>query len=66
MDVGAKKPKYNGTFDCFLKVTKQEGITGLWKGAGANIARGFGATLVLVIYDDAKKWAHKMIGSDDH
>merc|ERR1711871_1226375 len=27
---------YKGTFDCFVKVAKEEGFTGLFKGAGAN------------------------------
>lgn len=57
MDVGAKVKAYNGTIDCFMKIAKNEGLPGLWKGAASNIARGFGATLVLVIYDDAKAWA---------
>jgi solute carrier family 25 (adenine nucleotide translocator) protein 4/5/6/31 len=61
MDVGKKKKKYNGTLDCLVKVTKNEGVTGLWKGALSNVFRGMGATLVLVIYDDAKAWAEKKI-----
>jgi len=57
MDVGAKVKTYNGTIDCGMKIIKTEGVAGLWKGAASNIARGLGATLVLVIYDDAKEWA---------
>jgi len=59
MDVGKKEKTYKGTFDCFFKIAKTEGVTGLWKGALSNIARGFGATLVLVIYDDAKAFAYR-------
>ena len=35
---------------------------GLYCGALANVYRALGATLVLVIYDDAKKWAYKRMG----
>ena len=41
---------------------QKEGVNGLFKGAGANVARSLGATLVLVIYDDAKAWAYKKLG----
>ena len=61
MDVGKKVPKYNGTFDCARKICAEEGVPALWKGALSNVARGFGATLVLVIYDDFKAWAYKKL-----
>jgi len=54
MDVGKAKKEFNGTADCFNKILKNEGTAGLFRGAGANVARSLGATLVLVIYDDAK------------
>ena len=53
---------YNGTLDCFQKIARTEGVAGLWAGALSNVARGFGATLVLVIYDDFKAWATKAFG----
>lgn len=62
MDVGKKEKTYKGTMDCFRKIVAQEGLKGLWKGALSNIARGFGATLVLVIYDDAKAFAYSKYG----
>jgi solute carrier family 25 (adenine nucleotide translocator) protein 4/5/6/31 len=61
LDVGKAKKKYKGTIDCFFRIAKQEGVGGLWKGAVSNIARGFGATLVLVIYDDFKSFAYKFV-----
>ena len=63
MDVGKKKKdkKYKGTIDCAVRVAKEEGVAGLWKGALSNVFRGMGATLVLVIYDDAKAWAERKI-----
>jgi len=52
----ATKPKaeqmYDGMNDCFNKIMKQEGPKGFFKGAGANILRGTGAAMVLVMYDE--------------
>merc|ERR1712151_325825 len=52
----ATKPKeqqiYNGMADCFSKIYKNEGAKGFFKGAGANILRGTGAAIVLVMYDE--------------
>ena len=52
----ATKPKdqhyYNGTRDCFKKILQQEGIKGLFKGVVANLSRGTGAAIVLVMYDE--------------
>jgi solute carrier family 25 (adenine nucleotide translocator) protein 4/5/6/31 len=42
---------YKGTFDCFKKVMKDEGITAFFKGAGANALRTVGSAMVLVLYD---------------
>jgi len=46
------KQMYTGTIDCFAKVFKQKGMNGFFKGAGANILRGAGGSLVLVMYDE--------------
>jgi len=52
----ATKPKaeqmYNGMGDCFAKILKNEGPKGFFKGALANILRGTGAAIVLVMYDE--------------
>merc|ERR1711934_788059 len=52
----ATKPKaeqmYEGMGDCFSKIMKNEGTKGFFKGAGANILRGTGAAIVLVMYDE--------------
>merc|ERR1711959_333222 len=41
---------YKGTLDCGAKILKTEGFNGMYKGALANIFRGVGASLVLVLY----------------
>merc|ERR1711907_606636 len=43
---------YKGTIDCGAKILKTEGFNGMYKGALANIFRGVGASLVLVLYGE--------------
>merc|ERR1711981_764061 len=43
---------YKGTIDCGAKILKTEGMGGVYKGALANIFRGVGASLVLVLYGE--------------
>merc|ERR1712003_160457 len=45
---------YNGTVDCGVKILRDEGFSGMYKGALANIFRGVGASLVLVLYGEIK------------
>merc|ERR1712110_191822 len=56
LQIEASKPKaeqmYKGMPDCFAKILKNEGPKGFFKGALANILRGTGAALVLVMYDE--------------
>lgn len=47
---------YTSTFDCFKKILKNEGVGGFYKGAWANVLRGAGGALVLVFYDELKKF----------
>merc|ERR1712149_13832 len=39
--------KYNGSLDCTMQIMKTEGVTSLFKGAGANILRGMAGAGVL-------------------
>ena len=43
---------YKGMGDCFAKILKAEGPGGFFKGALANVLRGTGAAIVLVMYDE--------------
>lgn len=56
LQIEAGKPKadqiYSGMADCFGKIMKAEGPGGFFKGAMANILRGTGAAIVLVMYDE--------------
>eukprot|EP00657_Telonema_sp_P-1_P011400 TRINITY_DN64_c0_g1_i2.p1 TRINITY_DN64_c0_g1~~TRINITY_DN64_c0_g1_i2.p1 ORF type:complete len:109 (-),score=50.05 TRINITY_DN64_c0_g1_i2:163-489(-) len=51
-DMAQDKRMYKGTMDCAAKVLKNEGFGGMYKGALANIFRGVGASLVLVLYGE--------------
>lgn len=56
LQIEASKPKdqqmYNGMMDCVAKIHAKEGTKGFFKGALANIVRGTGAAIVLVMYDE--------------
>jgi solute carrier family 25 (adenine nucleotide translocator) protein 4/5/6/31 len=58
LQIEASKPVseqiYKGVPDCFAKILKNEGPGGFFKGALANIVRGTGAAIVLVMYDEIK------------
>lgn len=43
---------YKGALHCGQKIVADEGFAALFKGAGANVLRGTGAALVLVIYGE--------------
>ena len=58
LQMQSEKPQsewvYKGTSDCFAKIMKDEGVTALFKGAGANALRTVGSALVLVLYGEIK------------
>lgn len=64
MQSGEKEAaKYTGTIDCFQKILKEQGPKAFFKGAGANIIRGAGGSLVLVGYDELQAlFAPKLAG----
>ena len=56
MQAGKKEKLYNGTLDCWGKILKNEGGSAFFKGAWSNVLRGAGGALVLVLYDEIKKY----------
>lgn len=46
-----KDKMYDGTWDCFKKIYKDEGGKAFFKGCLSNVLRGTGGALVLVFYD---------------
>jgi len=63
LQIEASKPAnekiYNGMADCFQKILKKEGPKGFFKGAFANILRGTGAAIVLVLYDEIMNFVNR-------
>jgi len=55
-ELPVEKRMYKGALHCAGKIVKDEGMSAMFKGAGANILRGTGAALVLVFYGEAKNW----------
>ena len=47
---------YTGTMDCARKIAKNEGSTAFFKGNLSNMYRSVGSSLVLVLYDEFKRW----------
>jgi solute carrier family 25 (adenine nucleotide translocator) protein 4/5/6/31 len=45
---------YKGAANCLTKIMADEGTAALFKGAGANVLRGTGAAMVLVLYNEIK------------
>lgn len=63
LQIEASKPKseqiYNGMVDCGKKILASEGPGGFFKGALANVLRGTGAAIVLVLYDEIMNAVNK-------
>merc|ERR1719461_697604 len=45
---------YKSSMDCGMQIVKNEGVASLFKGAGANILRGIGGSLVISGFDKVK------------
>ncbi|OQS00195.1 Mitochondrial Carrier (MC) Family [Thraustotheca clavata] len=51
------RPLYNGTFDAFRKIVRQEGFLGLYKGFGASLLNIFIGNLYISVYEFTHKLA---------
>jgi len=56
MQSGRKDILYKNTWDCAVKIVKNEGPRAMFKGALSNVFRGTGGALVLAIYDEIQKY----------
>lgn len=60
LDNAGKGKYYNGVVDCFWKICKTEGVSGMYKGFWPNYLRmAPHSTLVLLFYDEAKAFRDK-------
>jgi solute carrier family 25 (adenine nucleotide translocator) protein 4/5/6/31 len=55
MQSGAKVKKFTGPVDCFKKLYQKNGLRGFYKGCMTDCLTGLGTSLILVLYEDAKK-----------
>merc|ERR1712146_211151 len=55
-DKPAEERLYKSAIDCFIKVSKNEGAAGMYKGLIPELFRGLGGPLVLTAYDRIKLW----------
>uniref|UniRef100_A0A0N5C405 ADP/ATP translocase n=1 Tax=Strongyloides papillosus TaxID=174720 RepID=A0A0N5C405_STREA len=55
MQSGRKEVLYKNTWDCTVKIIKNEGFKAMFKGSLSNIFRGTGGALVLAIYEEIQK-----------
>jgi solute carrier family 25 (adenine nucleotide translocator) protein 4/5/6/31 len=53
-DKPAEERMYKSAIDCFVKVSKNEGAAGMYKGLIPELFRGLGGPLVLTAYDRIK------------
>ena len=53
-DKPAEERLYKSAIDCFIKVSKNEGAAGMYKGLIPELFRGLGGPLVLTAYDRIK------------
>jgi len=64
LQIEASKPAnekiYHGMADCCKKILAKEGPKGFFKGAFANILRGTGAAIVLVLYDEIMNFVNRI------
>lgn len=56
MQSGRKDILYKNTWDCAVKIVKNEGMKAMFKGSLSNVFRGTGGALVLAIYDEIQKF----------
>ena len=54
--VDSKGPKYSGNYDITVRIIKEEGLRGFYKGFGVNLVKGFiQRGLYFYCYEIAKK-----------
>eukprot|EP01015_Nassula_variabilis_P020033 TRINITY_DN343_c0_g1_i12.p1 TRINITY_DN343_c0_g1~~TRINITY_DN343_c0_g1_i12.p1 ORF type:complete len:325 (-),score=73.03 TRINITY_DN343_c0_g1_i12:117-1091(-) len=56
MQSGRSDQLYKGSIDCFARIQKEEGFKAFFKGNMSNIMRSVGSSMVLVLYDEFKRF----------
>ncbi|KEP60973.1 UNVERIFIED_CONTAM: ADP/ATP translocase [Hammondia hammondi] len=47
---------YRNTWACAGRIAREEGVAAYYKGCASNIVRGVGGAIVLVLYDEMKRF----------
>jgi len=55
---GKRIKLYKNPIDCFKKIVRREGYSALYRGCKSDIISGLGASLILVLYEDLKKYTN--------
>ncbi|KAI6171146.1 ADP/ATP translocase [Aphelenchoides bicaudatus] len=58
MDAGKTVHAYHGTIDCTKKIYYSEGFKSFYSGGLVNVLRGFGAALILAMYNETSKYVN--------
>jgi solute carrier family 25 protein 33/36 len=58
----AQQPQYKNSLDCAIKVIRQEGVGGLFRGLGASYLGTIEGSLQWILYEQLKKTAHRYRG----
>lgn len=54
MEAGREQRMYKSSFHCFKTMVINEGYRGFYRGLSANLIRGMGTSILLVLYDEIR------------
>lgn len=54
MEAGRGERMYTSSFHCFKTMVINEGYRGFYRGLSANLIRGMGTSVLLVLYDEIR------------
>lgn len=54
MEAGREQRLYKSSFHCFKTMVMTEGYRGFYRGLSANLIRGMGTSILLVMYDEVR------------
>ncbi len=54
MEAGREHRLYKNSFHCFKTMAMTEGFRGFYRGLSANLIRGMGTSILLVLYDEIR------------
>jgi len=52
---GGQEKQFKNTLDCWVKISRNEGVGAFFRGALSNVLRGAGGAIVLVVYEEFQR-----------